>query len=120
MDQFKFRAYNKNRKAWDYFTPSNLPMYIQTLTFHNLEGNKYCLSTQLFDLKEKEVFHKDVLQDKMTGLKVVVEYGEYETRVGTGYGWYLALLEGGAAYTPLPKTLETYELIGNVIIDYED
>jgi len=62
MREIKFRAWNKGRGRWDYFTLHNIATYLQTLQLHLLNGDDFCQYTGLKDDNEKEIYEGDILR----------------------------------------------------------
>ena len=62
MREIKFRAWNKDLEQWDYFTPANIPTYLQTLMYHNLNGSTLYPFTGLEDSEGQEIYEGDILQ----------------------------------------------------------
>ncbi len=123
MSELKFRAWDKNNKRWVQCAyPLTGGIYGET-SIIGVQGDEdedllipddvdIVWYIGLKDKNGKESYHKDILRNA-TGLICTIEYGEYRSRSGTGFGWYL-MHKDGETYMPFPYDLEDWEVIGTV------
>lgn len=120
--EIKFRAWDKIQKK--IIVPEIISFTEQIFKERSnsfIRPLKEIVLLQYTGLKDKrgvEDRHKNILQDTLTKLICTVEYGQYKSKNGTGFGWYLQKLNG-EAYIPYPYTLEDWEIIGNSLENKE-
>lgn len=126
MREIKFRGLDITGGTWHYgfLTIPEVGKYKGRSFISNKAGMPLAFEVrpetvgQYIGLKDKngvEDYHKNILRNALTKLVVTTEYGEYQCKNGTGYGWYLAFTNvPGVPYIPYPNSLEDWEIIGNI------
>ena len=110
----KYRAWDKERKEWQYFTLLQLAQGEASAIWSKLDH--WCEFTGFLDKNNVEIFKWDIVKHKHPEKIGTVVFGQYLDQLGTHEGWYVKRIMKKIRLSKL-ETLpdfKVHEIIGNL------